>query len=1126
MKKLKPDLKVLLENLPFDYYVVDLTTKKIVQSNVSHIQIDSDSCHKVLFDLDENCELNNESCICSVLKNGKQVYENIIEKDSGGKKAVFKVTAKLLEENFALLTYTNITYEFFFKGELIINSNRLDSAERIADFGYWELNVENKTLLASKGARSIYGVDHGLLRLDEIQKIPLPEYRVALDLELLNLLRKQDNYDIKFRIKRPSDGQIRWIHSIAEFNASKNHVFGVIRDITETSEAISALNESELSLNQLFEHMNSAFAFHKIVKDQNGIPVDYIFLNVNSKFEELVGKKREEILNKSVLSVFPETEKYWIERYGKVATTGIPFNFMDYAKAIDGYFEVSAYSPKTDYFAVTFSNVTDKIKADKALKDSLTDLKLAHEISKLGNWKYNVSTKETIYSENIYKIFERNPEEGRISGDFMKTVLRDQYNDFISSIRNAFQNGIGFNKQFLLHLPGDKEKWIELICLPGEKIAEGQYFISGTLQDISESKKAELELHNSNLMLRTVIDNIPDAIYMKDANFRKLIANTGDARNSGVQRIEEIIGKSDFDVYPKEIAEIYTEDDKKVIINGEPVINREEILPAPGKNRWILTSKFPLKNLQNEIVGLVGIGRDITEIKEQQSRLGLLQQTIEHSPLSIVITDSDGNIEYVNPGFINNTGYQMEDVLGENPRILKSGFHEKEFYCKIWETITSGASWSGELYNRKKDGSYYWESAVITPILNEKREITNFVAIKEDITEKKQMVYDLQVAKEKAEESDRLKTLFLANMSHEIRTPLNGILGFSSLICSGENSEEKLNEYGRIIQNSGDRLITVIDDIIDISMIQSNQMKLNYEDFDINEMMEEMYVIYQNQKSDKLDKIKFSLQYCINKDYQVINSDKSRVYQIFKNLLDNAFKFTREGSIEFGCSDSTEKNIELFVRDTGLGIEKSKTKLIFESFRQADEGNSRKYDGSGLGLAIISGILEKMNGTIRVESELNMGSMFLVTLPRNNPGNYYCDEPEAKAEKAIEKADSGCIVSFEDDPASIEYLKVVVELLGYRLVNFVHAKDGIEYLKNNKAELVLMDVQLPEMNGYDATRIIKNQNPELPVIIQTAFAMKGDEERAIQAGSDDYITKPLNITILRDKISRLIHTKK
>lgn len=317
--------------------------------------------------------------------------------------------------------------------------------------------------------------------------------------------------------------------------------------------------------------------------------------------------------------------------------------------------------------------------------------------------------------------------------------------------------------------------------------------------------------------------------------------------------------------------------------------------------------------------------------------------------------------------------------------------------------------------------------------------------------------------------------------------------------------------------------MTVIDDIIDISMIQSNQLKIEYEDFDVNELLEEVFVVYNNQKASKLTKIQFGMETCLNFGNSHIISDKNRIYQILKNLLDNAFKFTEAGNIKFGCFGSNETEIILFVEDTGIGIEEGKTEVIFEIFRQVEEGNSRKYDGSGLGLAITSGIVEKLGGKIIVKSKINKGTTFIVTLPRNSKKQPAVNgKKNMKVEKEINEIKSKKIVSFEDDGTSAHYLKIVVNLIGYELVNFNTAPEGIEYLRNNGADMVLMDAQLPGMNGYQATQIIKSELPEIPVIMQSAFAMKSDMDKAFQAGCDDYLSKPVSMSLLKDKIEKFI----
>ncbi len=1122
MDKLLPE--DILNIIPCKYYVINIKTREIVQTNDKNQGSGNEKCFKRIFNRESPCDIENNQCICERLLQSGNTGEFLGEKKDESGSRYFESKVSSFSNDLVLETVTDVTDKELLRKELKINSKRISRAEKLADFGYWEFNIENEIVQASDGTKRIYGITEDNLTIPDIQKYPLDKYRKKLDDSLRNLITNDIPYNVKFKIRRKENGEVRHVRSVAEYRKDKKMVFGILHDITENDKAQKALIESENNLKLLFQNMNSGFAFHKIVTDKNGRPVDYIFIDVNSKFEELTGLKREEVIGKSVLSIYPTTPNFSIERYGEVALTGEAIKFAEYSPETGKILEIAAYSPKQGYFAVTFKDVTDKIKSEKALDDSLKNLKLAQQIAKIGNWQYDPITGITEWSEGVYKILERDISLNAFSPEEYKMVFgKANYNKFIVSFKKAVIQGTPFQFQFKARIANNKTKWVEVICQPEMVRGLKGYELRGTIQDINESKQIEVELNTSNQLLQTIIDNIPDAIYMKNRELCRLVANKKDAELCKLEKVDDVVGKTDYDLYPFEIAQKYAEDDRKVIESGQPIINREEVLPFGDNAKWVLTSKIPLKDSENKIMGLVGIGRDITFIKEHESRLRMLQKVIEQSPLSVVITDTEGKIEYVNPWFEKTTGYKKSEAIGNNPRILNAGLQDSNYYKTMWDTVLSGKNWHGEFHNKRKDGTPYWESAIIAPIFDEKNQIKQLVAIKEDITNIKQMVKDLEIAKEKAEESDRLKTVFLANMSHEIRTPLNGILGFSNIICSGMCDAGQLEKYGRIIENSGQRLMTVIDDIIDISMIQSNQLKIEREDFNLNELLEEVFVVYKNQKASQLSRIDFKMETCLKTENNHIISDKNRVYQILKNLLDNAFKFTETGHIKFGCLSSTTSEIVLYVEDTGIGIEEGKTGLIFEIFRQVEEGNSRRYDGSGLGLAITSGIVERLGGEIVVKSEIKKGTAFYVTLPRNNEKKPTINGKRSQVTgRDVAEIKSKKIVSFEDDKTSAQYLKIVVNQLGYELVNFETAPEGIEYLKNNGADMVLMDAQLPGMNGYQATQIIKSELPGIPVIMQSAFAMKSDKDKAIQAGCDDYLSKPVSMRQLKDKIEKFV----
>lgn len=365
--------------------------------------------------------------------------------------------------------------------------------------------------------------------------------------------------------------------------------------------------------------------------------------------------------------------------------------------------------------------------------------------------------------------------------------------------------------------------------------------------------------------------------------------------------------------------------------------------------------------------------------------VNILYRSIVNSPVSIVITDPNGNIEYINPKCEEITGFTLKEVKNKKTSLFKSGHHNEEFYKNLWDTILSGNTWEGKFLNRKKDGSLYWEEAKIAPVLDSNNNITNFVAIKEDVTPKEKLIEDLRIAKEKAEESDRLKSAFLANMSHEIRTPLNAILGFSSVLAEEEVSPEEKSQFNKIITEKGEELLKLIEDLLDLSKLEVNQIKITNTIISIQNLFDELYRTYSvilKNHSDKNIRIEFKIlePYDLN-----IVTDSIRIRQILDNLIQNAIKFTNEGSIKVTC-ELIDDYVLFSVSDTGIGIAKENYEIIFERFRQADDDFARrKFGGVGLGLPIVKKLVLLLGGEIWLQSELGKGTTFYFTLKYQSP---------------------------------------------------------------------------------------------------------------------------------------------
>lgn len=492
--------------------------------------------------------------------------------------------------------------------------------------------------------------------------------------------------------------------------------------------------------------------------------------------------------------------------------------------------------------------------------------------------------------------------------------------------------------------------------------------------------------------------------------------------------------------------------------------------------------------------------------KESDEKLRILSRAVEQNPALILITDTNGNIEYVNPKFTQTTGYAQEEVLGKNPRLLKSGNQNARLYSDLWNTVLSGNEWTGELLNRKKNGDLFWEFATISPLLNPEGDITHLVGIMEDITEKRRMLVDLIVAKEKAEAGDKLKTAFIKNISHEVRTPLSTIVGFIDMLQNPDISDETRLSFNQIIKKSSNRLLNTITNYMDISIIVSGNMEVHNTSFSLDKLLEEVKAEFKEACKEK--HIKLTIQKPERDEDIYLNSDPELLHKIWYQLLSNAVKFTSKGEIKFGVREQAE-GLSFFVSDTGIGIEADKSQLIFDYFMQADISQTRIYEGSGLGLSIARDLVKLLGGNIYVESVKNEGTTFLFTLTENK-GDAVAERPGLKILKAGLQQNPLILVA-EDDDFNFKYLDIILKRANYLVVRAVNGLEAIDICRKNKdVNLVLMDMKMPKMGGLDATREIRKFMPDLPVIALTAYVSPVDENEAVAAGCNEFVSKPVN----------------
>ncbi len=561
------------------------------------------------------------------------------------------------------------------------------------------------------------------------------------------------------------------------------------------------------------------------------------------------------------------------------------------------------------------------------------------------------------------------------------------------------------------------------------------------------------------------------------------------------------------------------------------VNDRNGVISDLGEGRDVVGKEFRFRKKNGEIlIGLYTASviqiknkpyilssiNDITDRKKAELELRKLSRAVEQSPVSIVITDLEGNIVYGNPKVCELTGYSIGELAGKNPRILQSGETPKETYRDLWDTIRSGNEWKGEFHNKKKNGELYWESVSISPIIDSKGKTTNYLAVKEDVTERKNMVTSLEAALVKAEAGNRLKTAFMNNISHEIRTPLNGILGFSSLFALHDISREEQEQYYSLIKRSSDRLLSTVTNYMDISLIVSGTMEAKMKRFNLQQFLHQIRDQFDLLCTEK--NIKMQLEIPPESDTVSLYSDQELLRKIISHLLDNAVKFTSKGGVGFGYR-ILAGTLEFYVKDTGIGINKESGSLIFETFVQEELTTSRAYEGSGLGLSIAKGLVQLLGGDMRIESEKGRGSAVFFTIPYQEV-NKEDHVPEAIPADASDQRNPVILIA-EDDESTLLFIQAVFRKTPVNLIAVDNGIDAVQHCREHpEISLVIMDIKMPLMDGLEATRQIKSFRRDLPIIALTAFAMSGDEKKAMDAGCDDYIAKPVAIDLLLKKLKK------
>lgn len=648
-----------------------------------------------------------------------------------------------------------------------------------------------------------------------------------------------------------------------------------------------------------------------------------------------------------------------------------------------------------------------------------------------------------------------------------------------------------------------------------EKDCQALLLVADILSNAIIRKLNEEELNSSYNNLRNYFDLNSDFILILNDTGEIIKVNQQVTEKLGYGE-DDIIGKSVLLLHPPEVRE------EAATIIEEMLNNKRNSCPLPimSKNgKRILVETIAKKGLWDGKPAVFGSSKDISELKLSEEKFSKIFHNIPEIT-GLCSLDTGEYIE-VNSAFYSKLGFSPDEVIGKQAySLLKI---EKKFRDKIIEELKEKGSLQNietVIYTKHGKPLNVLLSASLIEILDSKYNLTIASDITDSVKNKRELIH----AKEKAEESDRLKSAFLATMSHELRTPLNHVIGFSEMIPD-MTDDETITEFSKIINQSGSNLLNIIEDIFDLAMIEQSTIKIRQQEVFIRDIYLELKNQLQDviSESHKNESIQLDYKFDSNLATKKIITDKPKVMQVMTNIIKNAVKFTNKGRIALSLTLEKNSYLSLNIKDTGIGIPKDKIEIIFDFFRQVDDSHTRKHDGIGIGLAISQKIAIAMGGEIKVKSEPNVGSEFSYSFPINFCENEIVDSNQNPGIFITPDFSGIKVLIVEDDTVG---LKMIIYMLKSSECITINASNGVEALEAIKAnpdiDVILMDLKMPIMDGFEATMAIRKDFPNLPIIALTAYSLIKDKKRAFAAGCNDIITKPVDKEMLFMKLKKIL----
>ena len=741
-----------------------------------------------------------------------------------------------------------------------------------------------------------------------------------------------------------------------------------------------------------------------------------------------------------------------------------------------------------------------------------------------------ISIFEENYEPGKRRLVECNERYAELSGRSRKELLkigdieRAGLTENLTNKNDVYINkGIKFRGSFTWKRPDKRENIVEYAAVPIK--VNGKTLTIGIDREVTEKVGINEALQHEKIVLRTLIDNLPDGIYVKDLEGCKVLANVADLRNMGKQSEAEVLGKNDFEIFPEEIARKFIEDDQQVIKTGKPVLNREEyFIDSNGEKKWLLTTKLPLRDENGDITGLLGIGRDITEMVQThevlQKEKNLLRTLIDNLPDLIFFKDTKGHYMLNNSAHLKYLGAKsQEEVLGKTTFDFNPIEIAEQYFQEEMKIIQNGNPLveKEEMILYPELGERLCHLTNKIPIKDNEGEIIGIVGVSHNITNRKKADEAIKKAYEELEKTNtdlkkanKVKGQFLANMSHEIRTPLNAIIGMTGLLMDTQlNSEQR--DFAETIYNSGDILLALINDILDFSKIEAQKIELEKQPFDVRHCVEEALDLIASKAADKDIELVYSID-----DGLLTNvvGDVTRVRQILVNLLSNSIKFTEKGEVEVSVSGQLRDHyiyqLHFSVRDTGIGIPLDRQDKVFQSFTQVDASTTRKFGGTGLGLTISKKLSELMGGAMWVES---------AGIPGEGTTFHFSILTELSVEKRSESDMSALIgkkvLIVDDNQTNRNILDRQTESFQMTPTVAASGNEALSILQQGAIfDLAILDYHMPQMDGVTLAEEIRKltSGKKLPLILLSSYGYR--EKKIGFSHFAATLTKPIKLAHL------------